>query len=301
MNQAETLKQWKEKRHLSVCTGQAPDNRLMRSSCSPFPRVFSFSSGKGGVGKTNVVTNVALALRKMGYRSMILDADLGLANVDVILGLAPKYNIRHVLSGQKNLCEILLQGPRGVLILPAGSGIPELTNLNEAEKLLLLAEMEDLGDSIDVMLIDTSAGISDTVLYFNMAAQERVVVVTPEPTSITDAYALMKVLSNRHHIKEFSILVNWSRGAQEAKKVFRQLSAVTDRFLGQLSLNYLGFIPGDEAVSRAVRNQKAVLEMFPGSGAGKGFVALAEKLISKGRDSYVDGNIKFFWRHILKL
>ncbi len=300
MNQAETLRQWKAKRNLTgpdYTAGKSP----ARSPYSSSPRVLSFSSGKGGVGKTNVVTNTALALRKMGYRSMILDADMGLANVDVILGLAPKYNIKHVLSGEKDLNEIILQGPRGVMILPASSGIPELAHLNEAEKLLLLAEMEELADSVDVLLIDTSAGISDTVLYFNMAAQERVIVVTPEPTSITDAYALMKVLSNRHHIKEFSILVNWSHGEQESQRVFKQLSAVTDRFLGQLSLDYMGFIPRDDAIPRAVRNQRAVLEMFPSSSASKGFMTLAENLISKGRDNYVDGNIKFFWRHLLKL
>ncbi len=300
MNQAETLRQWKERQNI-MGSGPAAQNSPMKFARSHFPKVLSFSSGKGGVGKTNVVTNTALALCKLGYRAMILDADLGLANVDVILGLAPKYSIKHVLSGERGISEIVLQGPKGVLILPASSGVPELANLNDAEKMFLLAEMDELASSIDLLLIDTSAGISDTVLYFNMAAQERVIVVTPEPTSITDAYALIKVLSHRHRIREFSILVNCVSGAQESHKVYKQLSAVADRFLGQLSLKYLGYIPRDEAVPKAVCNQRAVVEMFPTSDASKGFMTLAENLINKGRDSYVDGNIKFFWRHILKL
>ncbi len=300
MNQAETLRYWRAQKALNSTRVNGTGASCTDSGAGR-PRVFSFSSGKGGVGKTNVVTNTALALSKLGYRPMILDADLGLANVDVILGLSPRYTIQHVLAGERTLNEVIVQGPRGILILPASSGVPELAQLNNAEKLFLLSEMEDIEEKIDLLLIDTSAGISDTVLYFNMAAQERIVIVTPEPTSITDAYALIKVLANRHHIRDFSILVNWTNGKEESQRVFKQLSCAVDRFLGQLSLNYLGFIPRDEAIPRAVCSQQAVIEMFPTSEASRGFIQLAENLMSKGRESYVDGNIKFFWKKLLRI
>jgi flagellar biosynthesis protein FlhG len=261
----------------------------------------SFSSGKGGVGKTNVVTNIALALSREGKRVLVLDADLGLANVDVMLGLVPKYTIQHAFSGEKSLREILVEGPGGMLILPGSSGIPELANLGESEKLYLLNEMEELGSSVDLMLIDNSAGISENVLYFSMAAQQRVIVMTPEPTSITDAYALIKVLNSRHHIKNFSILVNWTRNNQEAQKVFRQLAAVADRFLGVLSMDYMGFIPQDDAIPKAISQQKAVLDLYPESDASRGFVDLARNLLENGGEDHADGNIKFFWRHLLRV
>ncbi len=262
-------------------------------------RVLSFSSGKGGVGKTNVVTNTAMALASMGQRVLILDADLGLANIDVLLGLAPKYNIHHVISGEKTLDEVIVEGPWGIRILPAGSGVPELVDLGHAEKLFLLEEIDLLSDEIDIMLIDTGAGISDNVLYFNMAAQQRVIVVTPEPTSITDAYALIKVLAGRHHVEDFSILVNWTKGGKEAKKVFGQLSSVADRFLGMISLDYMGFIPKDEAIPRSVLRQRAVLDMYPESDASNGFRKLAKTILDTPCDNRPDGNIKFFWRQLL--
>ncbi len=263
------------------------------------PRVMCFSSGKGGVGKTSMVTNIALAMAKAGKRVMILDADLGLANVDVILGLSPRYTIKHLFSGEKTLEEILVSGPGGIKILPSGSGVPELVNLSEGEKLMLLSEMERLESPPEVMLIDTAAGIADNVLYFNIAARQRVVVVTPEPTSITDAYALIKVLSNRYQVRDFMILVNWVRNEQEARKVFRQLSAVADRFLGMLRLVYIGFIPRDSAVSKAVRQQRPVLELYPDSKAGKQFVKVAENILGIEDKCSDDGNIKFFWKRLL--
>ncbi|MGC8736949.1 MAG: MinD/ParA family protein [Dissulfurimicrobium sp.] len=195
------------------------------------PRVISFSSGKGGVGKTNIVVNLAIAMADLGQRVMVLDADLGLANIDVILGLTPKYTIDNVFSGYVTLKDVLIEGPSGILILPAGSGVTELLNLGEGEKLFLLDEIEGLGNDIDIMLIDNAAGISENVMYFNLAAQQRVVVATPEPTSITDAYALIKVMVNKYKVNTFSLLINMARDESDALKVFRQLTLVTDRFL----------------------------------------------------------------------
>ncbi|MDA8161753.1 MAG: MinD/ParA family protein [Desulfobacteraceae bacterium] len=276
------------------------DARLLNNKTAGIPRVLSFSSGKGGVGKTNTVVNVALALRKLGYRVMILDADLGLANIDVILGLTPNYTMSNVFSGEAGLRDVLIRGPGGILVLPAGSGTTELINLGEGEKLFLLNEMEELEKDIDIMLIDNAAGISENVMYFNIAAQQRVVVVTPEPTSITDAYALIKVMANKYKVNSFSILINLAKDSEDARRVFAKLTSAIDRFLGTIAIDYLGFIPKDDVVPMAICRQKAVLEAYPDSMASKSFAKLAVNLLNpKGRE-YSDGNIKFFWRHILK-
>ncbi len=297
MDQAATLKQWQQIRKANTQGAIALEKKIERYR---YPRVISFTSGKGGVGKTNVVANLALAFSRCGKRVLLLDADLGLANIDVLLGLCPKYNIKHVFSGERRLDEILIRGPGGILILPAGSGVPDLVTLSDADKLFLLTEMEDLGDDIDLLLIDTPAGISDNVVYFNLAAQARVVILTPEPTSITDAYALIKVLFSRHQVKSFYVLINWVKDDQEAQKVFKQLAAVVDRFLGTLSLNFLGFIPQDEAIPRAVRRQRAVLDLYPHAKSSRVFMGLAQSLLKEGYDDYVDGNIKFFWKHLFR-
>ncbi len=262
------------------------------------PQVISISSGKGGVGKTNIVANLALALTRLGKRVLILDADLGLANIDILLGLTPRYTIEHLLTGQKRLQDILVPGPEGMVILPAGSGIPELADLNEGQKLFLLNEMDQLSQRIDVLLIDTGAGISANVLYFNLAAQESIIIITPEPTSLTDAYALIKVLATRHQKKHFIVLANAVANEPEAKEVFRKISLVADRFLGSVSLDYLGFIPLDEHVLKAVRKQKAVLELFPESPAGKSFMTLSQRLLDRPFRNRNEGNIQFFWKQV---
>jgi len=262
------------------------------------PHVISISSGKGGVGKTNIVANLALALTRLGKRVLVLDADLGLANIDILLGLTPRYTIEHLLTGQKRLQEILVPGPEGMVILPAGSGIQELADLNEGQKLFLLNEMDQLSQRIDVLLIDTGAGISSNVLYFNLAAQESIIIITPEPTSLTDAYALIKVLATRHQKKHFIILANAVAHEPEAMEVFRKISLVADRFLGSVSLDYLGYIPRDEHVLRAVRKQKAVLELFPQSPAGKSFMILSQRLLDRPFRNRNEGNIQFFWKQV---
>jgi flagellar biosynthesis protein FlhG len=272
----------------------------MKERTSKYPRVLSFSSGKGGVGKTSVVTNTALAISRLGQRVMIVDADLGLANIDIMLGLAAKHTIKHVFSGEKSISEVLIEGPEGVIILPAASGVPELINLSNSEKLFLLNEIKELSAAFDILLIDTSAGISDNVIYFNMVAQQRIIIVTPEPTSITDAYALIKVLANRHLVRNFSILVNQTKDGQEAQNVYRQLSAITGRFLGLMSMDYLGFIPKDDAIPKAVANQQTVLEIFPGCEASKGFMDLAQYILDDRSKNHVDGNVKYLRGHLLR-
>ena len=261
-------------------------------------KVLSFSSGKGGVGKTHIVVNLAYALQRLGARVMLLDADLGLANVDVLLGLTPRFTIQHVLEGQKTLNEILLPGPGGILILPASSGVQELADLNDGQRLQLLTALETLEHDIDFLLIDTGAGISANVMYFNVAAQDIIVVATPEPTSITDAYALMKVLCTKYAEKHFKVIMNNVAHATEGKESFRRLSVVAEKFLN-ISIDYLGFIPHDAAFSQAVRQQKALLDLYPGSSAAQGFRTLAQRLMHSPEATYPKGNIQFFWRRLL--
>jgi flagellar biosynthesis protein FlhG len=263
-------------------------------------RVMAISSGKGGVGKSNIVINLAMAFGRLGKRVLIMDADLGLANIDVLLGLTPRYNISHVLSGEKRLEEVLVQGPGNVRIMPACSGVQELTRLTDEQKLILLELLDGLETEIDILLIDTGAGISDTVLYFNLAAQERIVVITPEPTSLTDAYALIKVLHSRHSERHFRVLVNSATAENPGKSIFAKIAKVADHFLDGLSLDYLGAIPHDVSMRKAVLQQKAVMEAFPDTPASKAFMTLAE-LIEKTPPSSNQGTIQFFWKRLLNV
>ena len=229
---------------------------------------------------------------------MILDADLGLANVDVLLGLTPRFNIQHVLAGEKTLADILVKGPAGIDILPASSGVQDLVHLTEGQRLQLLTELDTLDGRVDFLLIDTGAGISTNVMYFNIAAHGVVVVVTPEPTSMTDAYALMKVLSIKYAEKNFSIIMNTVANARDAKDAFRRLSIATERFLN-VSLDYLGYVVYDETFSRAVRQQKPLMELYPHSVAARCFHQLAQVLLEQPDAARSQGNIQFFWKQLL--
>ncbi|MEW6595626.1 MAG: MinD/ParA family protein [Thermodesulfobacteriota bacterium] len=268
---------------------------------TPPPRVISVTSGKGGVGKTNIVTNLAYALAREGKRTLVLDADLNLANVDILLGLTPKFNLHHVFTGEKTLAEILVEGPGGLRILPASSGILELADLTESQRLYFLSEMEALAGTIDILLVDTAAGINNNVVYFNLAAQERIIILTPEPTSLTDAYALIKVLSGKHDVKRFRVLVNLARSEKEAVAVFRKLSAVADRFLDTLSLDYMGHIPYDAKLPQAVRAQRLVTELYPDAAASRMLARVSRQLASERPALQNDGNIKFFWQGLFAL
>lgn len=263
------------------------------------PRVVSVTSGKGGVGKTNIVGSLAVSLSRLGRRVMVLDADLGLANIDIIFGIHPVHNISHVLRGEKALSEIIVDGPAGVRIIPAGSGFINLTHLTEGQKLSLLSEFETLGDDLDELLIDTGAGISRNVIYFNLAADDCVIVATAEPTSITDAYAMMKVMATDHGTKYFKLLVNMVKDAREAKAVYANISQVTDRFLNDVVIEYIGHVPGDDLVAKAVRRRKCVAELFPGAEFSKMMDKIAKQIISWPRGTESDGNIKFFLKRYI--
>ncbi len=265
----------------------------------PKVRVFAVTSGKGGVGKTNISVNLAMALSNVGKNVLIMDADLGLANIDVLLGIAPKYNIGHVLSGERRLSEVIVQGPGNVKILPASSGVEKMTDLSSEERLHLLSEFEELEDPVDVMLIDTGAGISSNVMYFSVSAQHIIIVATPEPTSITDAYAVMKVLSTKYGESRFLLLPNNVQGEKGAKKIYMDLSTVANKFLN-ISIDLLGFIPSDTHIPKSVRNQKAVLDMFPEAAASQAFTKLAQRVLALKPPAGLKGNTQFLWGRSIK-
>ncbi len=264
-------------------------------------RVIAVTSGKGGVGKSNVVVNLGLALARRGLKVLLIDADLGLANLDILLGLTPRFTIQDLLSLRKTMSEVMVEGPEGMKILPASSGIPELAELDEYQKMFLLNELDTYSENLDVVLIDTGAGISRNVLFFNIAAMERIVVANNEPTSITDAYALMKVLVTKYGETRFKLLVNGPTKPKDGDLVYRALLRVTERFLGTaISLEYLGVIPHDEAIPRAVLKQQAALSLFPKSRVSRCFTQLARDLLEAPPPAELGGTVKFFWRRLLR-
>jgi len=276
--------------------GSAPKNtRRLQGSSS---RVIAITSGKGGVGKTNIVGNLGYAFAKLGKKVLILDADLGLGNLDVLLGLAPKYNLSHVILGERKIDEILVEGPGKMNILPASSGIQELTNLNKDQKIEILTQLDLLIDSVDVLFIDTAAGISSNVMDFNATAQEVVVVVSPEPTSITDAYALMKVLSLKYSGKACKLIVNMVRRPEEGREVFRQLQIVTDRFL-DITIEYLGYVLFDGKVTKGVKTQKIVSELYPDTPASRCFADISRKIANMSPLNLPKDGSNLFWRHLV--
>jgi flagellar biosynthesis protein FlhG len=208
---------------------------------------------------------------------LILDADLGLGNLDVLLGITPRYNLSHVINGEKEIDSIITAGPGNMNVLPAASGVQELTLLTKKQKREIMQALDKLNRSFDLLLIDTSAGISSNVMYFNLAAQEIFVVVTPELTSITDAYALMKVLSMNYSRNEFRLLVNMAKNSREAYDVYKQLCVVTDRFLN-ISISYIGFVLLDHNVGKGLSRQGIVSDLFPDSRASRCIFSLAEQI-----------------------
>ena len=240
-------------------------------------RSIAVTSGKGGVGKTCIVANLGHLLSAMGTRVMILDADVGLANIDLLLGLSPQYTLKDFLEGETELSEILMKGPGGMVILPAGSGVMELTNLERDQRLALLGEINALSENHDLLLIDTPAGVSSNVIHFNALAQEIIVVVTPEPTSISDAYALIKVMFLKHRRRRFFVLVNETKSEKEAQQTFQGLNHAVERFLN-FSLTDLGFISWDSCVSRSVKRQRAFAEAYPNAKATQNLHQVALRL-----------------------
>jgi len=240
-------------------------------------RTIAVTSGKGGVGKTCITVNLAVAFARRGRRVLLIDADLGLANVDTILGLHPRATLRQVLAGECAVGDVLLDGPAGIKIVPAASGFEEMARLGGKQIGELLTQFDRLAQSFDVALIDTGAGISPAVLCFGLAADEKLIVATPEPTALTDAYAMMKIFANRYGERSFDVVVNMARSRDDAARTFAHLSRVTERFL-HLTPRYCGYLPNDREVPEAIRRQQAVIELAPRAPASLALEALAVQL-----------------------
>ncbi len=262
-------------------------------------QVIAVTAGKGGVGKTNVSVNLAIALSELDKRVLLLDADLSLANVDIMLGLTPKQNLESVLAGEASLEEVMIDGPNGISIIPASSGTKMMTSLSSSQRSGLINAFSDLSDNVDVLIIDTAAGISETVMTFSRAAQEVVVVVCDEPTSITDAYALIKVMSTEYGVKRFRILANMVADLTAGRELFAKLYTVTDRFL-DVTLDFLGAVPFDESLRKAVKQQKAVLTAFPDSKASTEFTKVAGKVNAWPLSTEIGGHMTFFLERLVK-
>lgn len=261
-------------------------------------KVIAVSGGKGGVGKTNVSLNSAIAMAQQGKKVLVLDADLGLANVDVMLGLRVERNLSHVLSGECELDDIIIEGPSGINIIPATSGSQSMVDLTPSEHAGLIRAFSELKTPFDVLLVDTAAGISDMVLSFTRAAQDVMLVVCDEPTSITDCYALMKLLSRDHGVHKFKVVANMVRTPTEGQQLFNKLTKVTDRFL-DVAVELVGMVPYDEHIRKSVRKQQAVIEAFPQAPASLAFKQLGKKALTWPIPQQPTGHLEFFIEQLL--
>jgi flagellar biosynthesis protein FlhG len=272
----------------------------LRQMTAPRPvRVIAVTSGKGGVGKTNVSVNLAIALAEEGQRVMLMDADLGLANVDVMLGLHPEYDLSHVIQGERTLEEIIVSGPAGVHIVPASSGTKMMAELSPMEHAGMIRAFSELSYPLDVLIIDTAAGISDSVVSFSRAAQEVIVVVCDEPASITDAYALIKLLNREYGIQRFRVLANMAHSAQEGRELFTKIARVTERYL-DVTLDFMGAVPYDDYLRKAIKRQKAVVEAYPRARASMAFKTLAQKADKWPIPSGAAGHLEFFVERLIQ-
>jgi flagellar biosynthesis protein FlhG len=278
-----------------MISDQASGLRRMQSNQI---KVIAVTGGKGGVGKTNVTLNMAVSMAKLGKRVLVLDADLGLANVDVLLGIRVTKNLSHVLSGECTLDEVIVTGPEGVMIIPATSGTTSMVELCDVEHAGLIQAFSSLQTPIDTLLIDTAAGISNMVVSFAQAAQDVLMVVCDEPTSITDAYALIKILSKENGVYHFKIVANMVRSLKEGQDLFNKLTRVTDRFL-DVALELVACVPFDINVRNAVRKQKLVVEAFPKTPATFALKALANRACYWPVPHQASGHLEFFIEKLL--
>ena len=262
-------------------------------------QVIAVSGGKGGVGKSNISVNLSIALAELRRRVVLLDADLGLANVDVLLGIRTTHTLADVLAGTHSLTDVLVTGPAGMKIVPASSGVQRMAELSSAEHAGLINAFNDLSDQVDILVIDTAAGISDTVVSFVRAANEVIIVVCDEPSSITDSYALIKLLNKEHRMQRFRVVANMTRTPQEGINMFNKLNTVCERFL-DVTLQFVGQIPFDENVRKAVQKQKALLEFAPSSKAAIAIRALAQAVDKWPLPNSPTGRLEFFVERLLQ-
>jgi flagellar biosynthesis protein FlhG len=260
--------------------------------------IIAVTSGKGGVGKTLTTVNLATTARRLGMAVLIFDGDLGLNNVDVVLGLEARYNIRDVLDGHAELKDIVVQSPLGIDLIPSGSGVSSLTRLSALQKQQILDGIGGLKAAYDLVLIDTGAGIADNVIHFCRTAHRTVVVTTPEPHAMTDAYAVIKVLAETHGVKSFQLLVNQTRSADEGVKVAARIADVARRFL-DVNVAHLGNVPHDPQVPKSVMQRRAASEQSTHTIAGQAWAEAARRLVGGCRPKAATASVQEFWRTLL--
>lgn len=267
-------------------TASAPRNEgheHFATLARPRVRTLAVTSGKGGVGKSTVAANLAVALGSLGARVILFDGDLAQANLDLLLGLSPRWDLGHVLRGEKTLDQIVVEGPHGVRLVPAASGDRDLADLDDFRREGLYRELSRLSENADLVIVDTASGASHLTSSFARAASELVIVTTPEPTSYSDAYGLLKVLVAQGLVTTPSVLVNRAPSIEEAEEVAHDLAALSRRFLS-MNVNSLGAVPDDPAVGQAVRRRRPVVEAAPKSPAALAFLALAGRLWARPSD-----------------
>ncbi len=262
-------------------------------------RVIAITSGKGGVGKTNLSVNTGIALAQIGRRVVLLDADMGLANVDILLGIYPKFNLSHVLSGGKTLAEIMLDGPSGLKVIPGASGIQKMSELSTIEQAAVIHAFSEMDQDLDVLIVDTAAGISGNVVNFARACQEIIVVVCDEPTSLTDAYAFIKLLNRDYGLSNFHVITNMVKTVQQGQALFQKLTNVTDHYL-DVTLRFLGAIPYDDHLRKSVQQQTPVVVAFPGSKSSIAMKEIAGKIDSWPLKTQTGNYIEFFIERMIQ-
>ena len=278
-----------------------PANSLTNANPGHAPvRSIAVTGGKGGVGKTNLSVNLAASLAGPGKRTLLLDADLGLANVDVLLGLSPQHTLADLVSGRCELDEVILEGPNGMLVVPAASGRRHMAELQPAQHVGLVNVFNELQRDLDILIVDTAAGITDSVLTFCQAAQDAVVVVCDEPASITDAYALIKVLSRERGVDRLQIVANMVRDPNEGRLLYDKLSRVCEKFLGDVSLNYLGHVPQDDWLRLSVQRQQPVIKAYPSSPSAQAIAEIARRTSRWQAPTSARGNVEFFVERIIQ-
>ncbi|KAB8036226.1 AAA family ATPase [Silvanigrella paludirubra] len=262
------------------------------------PTVLAISGGKGGVGKTLTTANLGLCMARMGMRTLLIDGDFGLANLDVVLNLRPQFTLDDVLCGERHLKDIIMTGAEGVRIIPSSSGVMRVPELDKLQKLMLLDQIESLDEEFDVVLIDTPAGVSKNVQYWTSSSAEVIMVVTPEPTSLADCYASIKILSQTTAENSFKLIVNMVKNDIEAKKIYDKISTLSDEYL-QVRVEYLGYIPFDESVRNSVRERTPYVQRYPFSAASQGLRDISRQIITQGTVGQLKGTMQFFWRKMV--
>ncbi len=277
---------------------ESPTTTPVNAKSPTKARVIAVSSGKGGVGKTSIVSNLAITFARQGARVLAMDGDLGLANLDIALGLKPDLNLLDLFDETATIDEILTQGPEGVTLLPGCSGRYDLANLGERDRYKLFQAVDTLEDQFDLLLIDTGAGINSNAVGFASAAQTIVMVADPDPTSLADAYAFIKVMAMECGTKKVQLIANRVAGAREGEEVYDRLSTLSNRFLG-VGVEYLGYVNNDAAIARATRERVPVVVGYPSSLASQRLQSIASKILALPIESSQSSGISLFWKRLV--